>query len=73
MVHESPEVLEEHRATSQALRNTWCDREECFLEIKSHQKVKMSVFNLSKQYEHIFFNFLIIVMYFKVTLRGGSS
>lgn len=70
MTHESAEVLEEHRATSQALRNTWCDREECFHESKPHQKVKMSVFNLSKHYEHFFFNFLIIVMYFRVTLRG---
>lgn len=55
MVHESAEVLEEHRATSQALKNTWCDREEGFHEIRPHQKVKISVFNLSKQCEHNFF------------------
>lgn len=55
MVHESAEILEEYRATSQALKNTWCDREEGFHEIKPHQKVKISVFNLSKQYEHNFF------------------
>lgn len=78
MLHGSAEVLEEHtQGCFTSFEKYMVRSRRGFHEIKPHQKVKISVFNLSKQYEHNFFStfffkmrILIIVMYFKVMLRG---